>query len=429
MWKNVVFSALFFLLFQISYAQHQEPCASHLYLQQLDETYPGFRAATQVPFSRVRTEGQARDLTLLTVPVVVHIVYQNEEQNISDEAIQDVMDVLNEDYRRLNEDADQIREEFEEIVADPFIQFELMGVERVPTTSTFQLQILGGGLPDNVKQTANGGSDAWDTEHYLNIWVCHIEGGGLLGHAYPPANLVNWPAGANAPSPELDGVVIHQEIFRRSGDYTTMGLLGGQSITIPVRGRTITHEVGHYLGLRHIWGDGTFAILGIPDCNADDGVEDTPNQGLSSQFVCDPDNNGCNEGPNDLPDMWENYMDYSKEDCQNSFTTGQVELMRSVLENERAGLLEGAVSTHNLAEVSSLKVYPNPNQGWLVIEQANEHAISRTRLLNPQGQLLQTWPTWTGIRQQLQLAEVPAGLYYLQLTTENGTITKAIVVE
>ncbi|MEL7219862.1 MAG: M43 family zinc metalloprotease [Bacteroidota bacterium] len=429
MWGKVFLSAFLLLAFQMVNAQHTEPCASHLYLQQLDAAYPGFHDATLAPFSRVRGQGQGRDLTLLTIPVVVHIVYQNESQNLPDETINEVIDVLNEDYRRLNTDADQIRDEFLDVVDDAFIEFELVGVERVETSATFALDIFGGGLPDNVKQAANGGSDAWDTERHLNIWVCNIEGGALLGYAYPPADLLNWPADANAPSPELDGVVIHYEVFRRTGDFTSTGLLGGEAITVPVRGRTVTHEVGHYLGLRHIWGDGTLAVLGIPDCDADDGVEDTPNQGLSSQFVCDPTANGCNEGAGDQPDMWENFMDYSQETCQNSFTAGQIEIMRSVLDNERSGLIEEVVSTQDIANHTGFSIYPNPTSDRLLLERNTKNLSTTTiRLVNAQGQLMQTWSSWTSERRELLLRDFPAGLYYVQLLNAKGMSSQAVMV-
>lgn len=411
-------------------AQHAEPCGSHLYLDQLEAAHPGFEQAANRVFERVRTEGQARGLTLLTIPVVVHIVYQNEEQNLPDEQIQDVINVLNEDFRRLNADADQVRDEFAPVVADAFIEFELMAVERVSTTATFELDIFGGSLIDNVKRAADGGSDAWDTEHYLNIWVCNVEGGALLGYAYPPADLAHWPAGANAPSPELDGVVIHQEVFRRTGEYTTSGLFGLEDITIPVRGRTITHEVGHYLGLRHIWGDGTLAIFGIPDCNADDGVADTPNQGLSSQFSCDPANNGCTDAMDDLPDMWENYMDYSREDCQNSFTEGQVEIMRSVLMNERAGLIEGSVSTQDWALNNTLKLQPNPATSYSLLRWNGEHLneSASVRLLNSNGQEVRHWYNWAEQQLEISTADLPAGLYFLEVRSAEGRGMKRLVV-
>ena len=412
-------------------AQHQEPCGSHHYAEALEATYPGFRQATNRVYERVRTEGQARDLTLLTVPVVVHVVYQDEDQNLPEEQIQAVIDVLNEDFRRLNVDAEEVREEFLPVVADAFIEFELAAVERVSTTATFELDIFGGGLPDNVKQSTNGGSDAWDPERYLNIWVCNIEGGALLGYAYPPADLENWPDDVSAPSPELDGVVIHYEMFRRTGDFTTSGLFGlGGDVTIPVRGRTITHEVGHYLGLRHIWGDGQLAILGIPDCSADDGVEDTPNQGLSSQFTCDPTNNGCTDEMNDLPDMWENYMDYSREDCQNSFTMGQVDIMRSVLLNERAGLVEGSVNTADpFALSNALSLQPNPAHAYTLLrwtgETRNQGAV--VRLLTSTGQEVQQWP-WMEQQLEISTADLPAGLYFIEVSGTEGRGIQRLVV-
>ncbi|MGH1434332.1 MAG: M43 family zinc metalloprotease [Lewinella sp.] len=429
MWRFFLGLSLVLSSVQIASAQIQEPCAAAHYLNHLEATHPGFEAATRQVYDRVRGQGQARDFTLVTIPVVVHLVYQNEEQNLPDSLIEAVLDVLNEDYRRLNADAGQVREDFLPVVDDPFIQFELAGVERVSTTATFELDILGGTLPDNVKTTVTGGSDAWDPEHHLNIWVCNIEGGALLGYAYPPADLSHWPEDASAPSPALDGVVIHYEVFRRTGTFTTSGLFGLEDITVPVRGRTITHEVGHYLGLRHIWGDGLLSIFGIPDCSADDGVEDTPNQGLNSQFSCDPTNNTCEEGSGDLPDMWENFMDYAQEDCQNSFTFGQIEIMRSVLDNERAGLVGGSVSTREgLLPASALQLYPNPATDYLIIQRDNT-ASATVRLHNAQGQVVKQWLSCTQNRLEVATSSLPAGLYYVQYISREGQLTKAVVVE
>lgn len=429
MWKFFLGLSLLLSSVQIGQTQVQEPCAAAHYLHHLEATHPGFEAATRQVYDRVRGQGQARDLTLVTIPVVVHLVYQNEAQNLPDSLIEAVLEVLNQDYRRLNVDAIQVREDFLPVVDDPFIQFELVGVERVATTATFELDLFGGTLPDNVKTTATGGSDAWDPEHHLNIWVCNIEGGALLGYAYPPADLSHWPEGASAPSPGLDGVVVHYEVFRRTGTFTTSGLFGLGNITVPVRGRTITHEVGHYLGLRHIWGDGLLSTFGIPDCNADDGVEDTPNQGLNSQFSCDPANNTCDEGSGDLPDMWENFMDYAQEDCQNSFTFGQIEIMRSVLDNERAGLIEGSVSTRNVQlPTSTLRLYPNPATDNFVI-QREENTSATVRLLNAQGQITRQWLSWTQNRLEVATASLPAGLYYVQYVSREGQLTQAVVVE
>lgn len=409
-------------------------CGYDHYVHLLDQSHPGFKKSVDQTFNRQSMEPIEKDLDVYTIPVVVHIVYQNEEQNLHDSLIQQVMAVLNEDYRRKNADAGQIREEFREIVGDPSIEFELAAVERVSTDTTFSLQIFSGGMPDNVKISAYGGSDAWDTQKYLNIWVANIEGGSLLGYAYPPAGLDHWPDGANAPSPEVDGVVIHYEVFRRNGEYTASGLLGGGEQTIPLRGRTITHEVGHYLGLRHIWGDGLLSILGIPDCNEDDGVSDTPNQGNSSQFSCNPDQNTCTDSEgDDLPDMFENFMDYSSEDCLNSFTNQQIAIMRSVLENERGGLIGRTTTDVFAARAASeaFKIFPNPTDGQLVVESKLEVGDGyQIRLYNLQGQAVKASETSRyADRQAMDVSNLPAGLYSLLIMQGQKQYVQKVIVQ
>lgn len=408
-------------------------CGHDHYVHLLNQTYPGFKQAADQTFQDNKTQISFRDDDIYTIPVVVHIVWQEEDQNLPEAQINQVIESLNKDYRRLNTDANLVRGEFADVVGDPGIQFELAGIERVQTDATFQLDLLGGGVPDNVKVSAEGGSDAWDTEQYLNIWICNIEGGSLLGYAYPPMGLEHWPEGANAPSPNLDGVVIHYEVFKTTGTYTASGLLGLDEITIPVRGRTITHEVGHYLGLRHVWGDGLLSILGIPDCDADDGIEDTPQQGLNSQFQCDPELNTCGDGADDLPDMFENFMDYASEDCMNSFTLQQIAIMRSVLENERSGIVSTVTDTEDEAlEATAFTVYPNPTKEQITI---NASLLSTTdltfTLVDMNGRTLKTISAQKGSNQQvIGLSDLPAGLYGLLITdNKQQQYFKRIVVQ
>lgn len=407
-------------------------CGYDHYVQALEAAHPGFREATERAWPRLQS-GQAtpRDLEVYTIPVVVHVVWQEESQNLSDSLVQDVIKGLNEDYRRLNADAANVREVFDSRVGDPFIEFELVGIERVFTEATFELDLLGGSLPDNVKQSSLGGSDAWSTDQYLNIWVCNLEGGSLLGYAYPPADLAHWPADAAAPSPGLDGVVIHTPAFRRTGEHTASGLLGGGDMTVPIRGRTVTHEVGHYLGLRHIWGDGLLSIFGLPDCDADDGVADTPNQGTNSQFACDEDQNTCEEAEGeDLPDMFENFMDYASEDCMNSFTQGQIAIMRGVLEQQRAGLIGGTVATDSpAAETGELRVFPNPARDLITLEWPVGAGDGQLLIWNAQGQLLRQRKVAAGTgRETVILGQWGPGAYTLQWRGPTGVQTTRVLI-
>ncbi|MCH2046352.1 MAG: zinc-dependent metalloprotease [Saprospiraceae bacterium] len=337
--KNILTASLLLLAIS-SFAQtipFHHRCAYDHAVEARETDYPGYKAQVNAIFEAARRmadeEGGLR--ATYTIPVAVHVVWKENEEHLTEERVLEQLAILNEDYQRMNPDTALMRSIFDTIVANPSIEFRLDSIIWVKTTSTFG----GGGLfPDinafdEVKASATGGSDALDPTSYLNIWMTNLGAGGVLGYAYPPDGLSNWPTGSAAPTQAEEGVVIDSRVVGRQGSYN----VSGQSLT--TQGRTGTHEVGHYLGLRHIWGDGLLSQLGIPDCNADDGLNDTPNAGLPSQFACDTTQNTCDAGQaGDLPDMIENFMDYSDESCQNSFTNGQVGIMQAVLTAERANL-------------------------------------------------------------------------------------------
>ena len=233
---------------------------------------------------------------VVTIPVVFHVVYRTSTENISDAQIQSQLDILNEDFRRLNADADNTWPQ----AADTQIEFCLAsfdpqgnpstGILRVPTT------VNGFGTNDAVKFSSQGGSDAWPRDEYLNFWVCNI-GGGILGYA-------QFPGG----SASTDGVVC---------GYQYTGNIG--TATAPFNlGRTATHEVGHWLNLRHIWGDGA--------CGASDFVDDTPDSD-GPNYGCAIGNVACS-----TVDMVQNYMDYSDDACMNLFTQGQTDRMLALFQ-------------------------------------------------------------------------------------------------
>ena len=297
-------------------AQHRT-CASHdvhLSMLQTDPQYAANRDAIEKQTERFVAQDKSLR-AVKTIPVVFHIVYRTATENISDAQILSQLTILNNDFRKLNADWLNTPLAFQGTAADCEIQFCLAqqdpngnpttGINRVLTSVT--------SFSSNnaVKYTAQGGTNAWDRNRYLNIWVCNL-GGGLLGYA-------QFPGGAAA----TDGVVIN---------YNATGNMGTAAAPYN-KGRTATHEVGHWLNLFHIWGDdGT-------GCNGSDQVNDTPNQGGSNYGCPVFPKVSCTNGPNG--DMFMNYMDYTDDACMYMFTTGQKARMDALFAagGSRASLL------------------------------------------------------------------------------------------
>lgn len=246
------------------------------------------------------------------ITVVVHVVWHQPHENISDQQIASQLAVLNQDFRRSNPDAEQIPPPFRALASDAHIEFVLASLDPhgAPTSGIERRQSEESsfGADDGVKSAASGGLDAWPSEDYLNIWVCPL-GGGLLGYA-------QFPGGP----PETDGVVILQSAF---------GTLGTAAPPFHL-GRTTTHEVGHWLNLNHIWGDdGT-------GCSGTDNVADTPNQGGPNGGQPTFPQISCNNGPHG--DMFMNYMDYVDDGAMFMFSTGQVARMQACLDGPRLNI-------------------------------------------------------------------------------------------
>jgi hypothetical protein len=247
----------------------------------------------------------------LIIPVVVQVVYKTAAENISAAQIKSQIDVLNKDYRAKNADKSKVPPVWKGLVTDVGVQFALAtkdpngkpttGITRTKTTRTSF------GTDDSVKSSATGGVNSWPTDKYLNIWVCTL-GDGILGYA-------QFPGGPK----KTDGVVILNNAFGTTGTASP-----------PFnRGRTATHEVGHWLNLRHIWAD-------TEDCSGSDLVADTPNAAGPNYGKPKFPHVTCNNGPNG--DMFVNYMDYVDDDAMFMFTTQQVVRMQAALNGPRKKL-------------------------------------------------------------------------------------------
>lgn len=286
--------------------------AVHFGLLEQDPNFRQRQMDIEHATARLMATGVFRRVGLITIPVVVHVVFNIQAENISTGQIRSQMRVLNKDFRAKNTDKNKVPAVWQGLVADANIKFILArkdprgktttGITRTHTNRTsFSYQ------DDTVKSVATGGVDPWPTDKYLNIWVCKLAGG-ILGYAQFPGG----PA-------ETDGVVIRNTEFGTEGTVAAPYNLG----------RTTTHEIGHWLNLGHIWGDSRIA-----NCRDSDLVDDTPNQEAPNYGKPTFPHVSCENGPNG--DMFMNYMDYVDDNSMQMFTAQQVLRMQAVLDGPRS---------------------------------------------------------------------------------------------
>ena len=311
----ILFLAIFSLL-----GNAQNRCGTKAYTNALMKKYPEYEEARKKVNTETRNWIANYNITklpeIISIPVVVHIVWNTAAENISDSRVFEQIEILNNDYRRTNIDVINTPSVWQGIAADCEIEFCLAtidpngnttsGITRTETTVS-QFAIWGGA---SVEDASDGGKDAWPNDDYLNIWVCDL-GNGLLGYASPPSSWSN----------SDDGVVIN---------YRNFGLSGNANQPYH-KGRTATHEVGHWLNLDHIWGDN--------NCG-NDNVTDTPVQ-EEENYGCpgfSHNTNSCGT-TNNNGDMFMNYMDYTNDACMNLFTQGQKTRMISAINQYRSNHL------------------------------------------------------------------------------------------
>lgn len=327
-------------------------CGSYAHHQQLLQSDPQYKNARSVmdSITDALTGSPNLGTDTIRIPVVFHIVWHEDEEKVSFEQINSQIDALNRDFNLKNGDVADVPEVWKDVVANPNITFfrtrrdpagkPHQGVNYVKTKIR---QFKEGS--ENMKFTKNGGADIWDSTRFLNIWVCNIEN--LLGRAQFPT------AGA---SPETDGVIIN---------YTAFGTMGTTKAPYNL-GRTAVHEVGHWLNLHHIWGDGSDADT--TEFVDDDGVDDTPrcdDKNFGKPFFPSVSNTAkVHNGPNG--DMFMNYMDYSDDDTTVMFTKGQVMRMRITLATVRSTLYWSHFTTGFPVETIGLQIGDGANKFYIL---------------------------------------------------------------
>ncbi|MDQ3109356.1 MAG: M43 family zinc metalloprotease, partial [Bacteroidota bacterium] len=398
-----------------AFAQNPVRCASQEYKQQQIALNPALQQVIDAEdqnadqFAAAHPNGyQAR--ATITIPVIFHVVYKTAGQNISDTRLIAQMDVLNKDYRRLNSDTNLIPAVWKTLAADCDINFCFAhrdpngnwtnGIERTVTTVTSW------STNDAVKSAASGGADAWDRSKYLNIWVCNLSGG-VLGYA-------SFPGGPAAD----DGVVLSYQYVGTTGSSAPYN-----------KGRTATHEVGHWLNMRHIWGDDGSS------CSGSDACADTPNQ-ADENYGCPafPHTDACSAASPGV--MFMNYMDYTDDACMYMFTTAQKTRMWATLNGSRVslqtsnGCLPTGIQTSTLTGIFSIA--PSPTSGAFTVSFGNAapqhfdlfiYNILGEQVFNNHYDALNEGEL------HLDLQGNPAGIYLVEVRTATTRTTKKIVLQ
>ncbi|MBN4072829.1 zinc metalloprotease [Crocinitomix catalasitica] len=299
------------LFFWPVYSQEIPKCGTAALLESEEGKafYDNLNSIVQYQLEETEASLASGDRATLIIPVVFHIVYNAAIENIDDSLIYQQIQILNDDFQRMNADTVNTPAAFKPLAGSMDVTFCLAqqdpsgqptdGILRIPTTEVSFASVTNYAIPDPVKHTSTGGSDAWDTQNYLNFWSCNLTGASAYSAA--PGNFVD---------PADDGVVSHYEFFGLSGAAWPSG-------------RTCVHEVGHFFGLKHIWGDDGGA------CTGTDFMADTPNQAdWTGGCPVFPVTDACTATSPGI--MFMNYMDYSGDDCKNMFTVGQTTYMLAV---------------------------------------------------------------------------------------------------
>jgi len=415
--KTKLLTTIFMFITAFAFSQN-EKCGTMLNWERIKAKDPNAELRMQQleDYTRNWIQNKSVTGTIITIPVVVHVIYNANEENISDDQIQSQIDIINDDFRLLNSDSLDDNHPFWQFTADAEIEFCLAqqdpggnptdGITRTYTDST---SFIGEGYE---KYSSTGGEDNWDPTKYLNLWVCNLDGSdGTLGYAAFPSEL--------STNPGDDGVVIRYEAFGDIGTAGT-GIFNANDL-----GRTATHEIGHWLNLSHIWGDESCGDDFVSDTPPQEGAEG--NSGCPS-FPHNP-NNSC--GADGNGEMYMNYMDYVDDACMVMFTQGQADRMNAALNGPRAGLLnsigcETVSIDENVLFTKSIQVFPNPASNQFNVS-SNSGLIKGVDIIDALGRVVAKHSANT-TSVIINTTSLNSGLYTLRVWNDENVGYKNIVL-
>lgn len=397
----------------------QQTCSSYSYKQHelLNDPSLSNEVNTIESFVQQKIASRAANIAgkpqggnvVIKIPVVVHILYNQPGENISNERVYSQIRVLNENFRRLNADTVNTPAAFKAIAADCEIEFQLAisDPQRRNTTGIIRkyTPVKIWNADDKMKFSAETGSDAWDSKSYLNIWVCN------MGRA---AGYSSFPGGPAA----KDGIVI---------TFSAFGINNRSGYEM---GKTAVHEAGHWMGLRHIWGD---AYCG------NDMIDDTPTQNtFTSGCPSGIRASTCGNNPNG--DMYMNYMDITLDACTNLFTEGQKERMRATFETgggrksilSSYGLLPPLFNeipvTEEMPTWFHPQLYPNPASTEMTLDLAYDiRWIGKTfNVTNLHGQVVMQLVI-SSKAQKIDVSRLRPGMYILSGKKDGSEIKQKFI--
>lgn len=399
------------------HAQLQRTCGTQ-------EPCPEFETWIQGLINARMTDPNVDPSAVYTLPTIVHVIHNGEAvgsgRNISQTQINSQFDVLNEDYNKLNADFTTVCPSvFQPVAADCDINFckalrdpngvtlAEPGIRRINrTTNGWNAFPWSMSYIDNTIKPAT----RWDPTRYFNVWVIDI-GNSLLGYAsFPVGSTLTCLSGLETQN--TSGVVCNYWCFGRVGN-----------VIAPFnKGRTMTHEVGHWLGLRHIWGDSNCGS----DCVTDTPTQQTYNFGCPSFPTVT-----CNNGPNG--DMFVNYMDYTDDPCMVMFTTGQRTRIQTCMANGtyRAPLQNSTACNPTGLETyftNEFSLYPNPSSGSVFVSSAFIESGLNIHVYNTMGEKILSMENPLKTDFEINLTGQAPGIYMIEFNSGDHSTTKKVMI-